>query len=142
MTYSLTLLSKGRNSLFNQNTDLKNISPLTYAFVGDSVYELLVRDYVVSLGNAPLKKLNTVKVEYVRCEFQAAAVSKLVDIFSEDEKDVFLRGRNAHVGHVPKNSTTADYHMATALECVFGYLYLKNDTNRIKELFSKIIENI
>lgn len=128
--------------MFNQNTDLKNISPLTYAFVGDSVYELLVRDYVVSLGNAPLKKLNSTKVEYVRCEFQAAAVSKLLPYFTEDENNVFLRGRNAHVGHVPKNSTTADYHLATALECVFGYLYLKSDTERIQELFSKIIEEI
>ena len=124
----------------NQNIDLKNISPLTYAFVGDSVYELLVRDYIISKGNAPLKKLNSVKVEYVRCEYQAAASTRLMPFFTEDEVEVYHRGRNAHVGHVPKNSTSADYHSATALECVFGYLFLKGDNERIEELFNKIIE--
>ncbi|MEG1427776.1 MAG: ribonuclease III domain-containing protein, partial [Oscillospiraceae bacterium] len=108
--------------------DLKNFSPLTLAFIGDGVYELFVREFMVLKGNCPVKKLHANTVEMVRCEFQAKiAKEKLMPHFTDEELGVFLRGRNAKVAHVPKNAAVADYHAATALECLFGYLYLQGN---------------
>ena len=120
---------------------MKNASPLALAFVGDSVYELFVRELLISKGIFSLKKLNSAKVEFVRCEFQAEAAEKLLaDVFTPEETAVYMRGRNAHVGHVPKNSSAADYHAATALESVFGYLYLTGQQERLKALFEMICD--
>ncbi len=118
------------------------LSPLTLAFVGDGVYELLVRQYLVGKGNCPVKKLHSRAVEYVRCETQARLLSeKLFPLLSPQEQAVCLRGRNAHVGHVPKNASVADYHGATALEALFGWLYLKGELERIRELFLLVVES-
>lgn len=119
----------------------KLLSPLTLAFVGDGVYELLVREYLVSQGNCPVKKLNGRKVELVRCQAQAQALSDLWSGLSQEEQEVALRGRNAHVGHAPKNASLADYHSATALEALFGYLYLRGETTRLRELFGRTLES-
>ena len=120
---------------------LKEMSPLTLAFIGDGVYELLVREYIVAQGNCSVKKLHSRKVELVRCEAQSRALSeKLWPLLTEEEREAALRGRNAHVGHVPKNAQIGDYHGATALEALFGYLYLKGESLRIRELFTKIVE--
>ena len=130
-------------NILDTNLDLKNVSPLTMAFLGDGVYELLVREYIVGKGNCPVKKLNSAKVDMVRCEYQAKVLHEVLEpMFTEEEKDICHRGRNAHVGHVPKNSTVADYHAATAFETVFGYLYLKGDMDRIKVLFNEITKSI
>ena len=115
--------------------------PLTLAFVGDGVYELLVREYLVSQGNCPVKKLHSRKVELVRCQAQAQALSTLWPQLSEEEQQVVLRGRNAHVGHTPKNAPLADYHGATGLEALFGYLYLSGNTQRVREIFSQILKD-
>ena len=122
--------------------DPKQLSPLTLAYVGDGVYELFVREYIVSKGNCPVKKLHSRVVEFVRCEFQAKVLSEvLMPLFTQEEMDICLRGRNAHVSHVPKNSSVADYHGATAFECVFGYLYLSGRLDRLQMFFEKIIES-
>lgn len=118
----------------------QGLSPLPLAFLGDGVFELLVREYLVSQGNCPVKKLHTRKVELVRCQAQAQALELLWPGLSQEEREMALRGRNAHVGHVPKNAEVADYHGATALETLFGYLYLKGDGARLRELFEKIME--
>lgn len=131
------------NNFLDTNLDLKTVSPLTLAFIGDGIYELLVREYIVGKGNCPVKRLNSEKVKMVCCDFQAkCAKDVLIPLFTEEENDVYLRGRNAHVGHVPKNASVADYHAATAFEAVFGYLYLKGNTERIKEFFNSIIESV
>ena len=122
---------------------MKTVSPLTFAFIGDGVYELFVREYIVNMGNCPVKKLNNAKVELVRCEFQAEVCKNVLEpLFTESEREIFLRGRNAHVGHVPRNSNVSDYHAATAFEAVFGYLYLTGQIERLKELFGEIISYI
>ena len=111
--------------LMNVQTDPKQLSPLTLAYIGDGVYELFVREYIVSKGNCPVKKLHARAVEMVRCEFQAKMLTeRLQPLLTETEAEICRRGRNAHVSHVPKNSSVADYHNATAFECLFGYLYL------------------
>ena len=118
----------------------QGLSPLPLAFVGDGVFELLVREHLVAQGNCPVKKLHSRKVELVRCQAQARDLEELWPELTQEERDMALRGRNAHVGHVPKNAEVADYHGATALETLFGYLYLKGDLARLRELFGKIME--
>ncbi len=128
------------DTLLHRGLPPKDLSPLPLAFVGDGVYELLVREHLVSQGNCPVKKLNSRKVELVRCQAQALALERIWPLLTEEEREVALRGRNAHVGHVPKNAQVADYHGATALEALFGYLYLSGRLARLRELFGRIME--
>lgn len=126
-----------------EHKPLNEMSPLTLAFLGDGIYELFVREYLVSRGSCPVKKLHSRAVEMVRCEAQARVLYEiLLPGLSEEEQAVVMRGRNAHVGHVPKNADVADYHAATALETLFGYLYLKGELLRLRELFTAILERI
>ena len=113
--------------------DPSQLSPLTLAFVGDCVFELFVREALVCRGNCPVKKLHGAAVERVCCSAQAAGMERLMPILTEKEKEIFLRGRNAHVGHVPKNASVAEYHAATGLEALFGYLYLQGELSRLRE---------
>ena len=115
----------------------KLLSPLTLAFVGDGVYELLVRKKIVETGNMPPKKLNARKVEMVRASAQAAVYDGLEPLLEEEEREVLKRGSNAHTGSVPKNAQMADYHKATGVEALFGFLYLKGDWERLYFLFDK-----
>ena len=126
--------------LLNLSCNPESYSPLTLAFLGDTVYDLLVRERLLCQGNCGVKKLHTAAVEKVRCEAQARASEILEPLLTEEEAAVFRRGRNAHPGHTPKNANTGDYHRATALESLFGYLYLKGELMRIRELFEKIEE--
>lgn len=129
------------SNLLDINSDIHSLSPLTLAFVGDSVYDLLVRQHLVTLANRPVKELNKMKVTLVNCKSQADAVNMILDTLTEEEIDVYKRGRNVKVNTASKHSSLADYHAATGLEALFGYLYLKGDTNRIKELFMLILNS-
>lgn len=116
----------------------KQLSPLNLAFVGDCVYEMLVREMLVTEANRPVNDLHRESVKYVSAKAQTDAYSKIKDLLTEEETTVFKRGRNAKVGHSPKSATEGEYHCATGVEALFGYLYLNDDTDRIKELFSII----
>lgn len=118
----------------------KLLSPLTLAFVGDVVYELLVREKIVQVGSMPTKRLNALKVELVRASAQAIVYDALEPILTEEEHDILKRGRNSHTGSVPKNGSVADYRKATGVEALFGYLYLKKDSERLQLLFEKAME--
>ena len=115
-------------------------SPLTLAFVGDGVYDLLVREYLARRANRPVGELNKTKVAMVNCKSQAQFASKLMPHLSEKEVAVYKRGRNAAPKSIAKNGTVAEYHSATGLECLFGYLYLSGEKGRIDELFDMIIK--
>lgn len=127
------------STLLNINFNENSYSPLTLAFIGDSVFELLVREHLLSKGNRDIKTLNNEKVKIVCCQKQAELIKGVVDILTEEELAVFKRGRNAHSSSVPKNATISDYHAATGLEALFGYLYLKGNILRIRELFSSFL---
>ena len=123
-------------------TDLKvnakQLSPLNLAFVGDCVYEMLVRESLVCTANRPVNDLHRESVKYVSAKAQTEAFRKIEGMLTEEERAQFRRGRNAKVGHSPKSATDAEYHTATGVEALFGYLYLTEQTERIKELFKAI----
>jgi len=110
--------------------DVRTVSPLALAFVGDGVYEMMVRERLVCLANRPPRELHREAVKLVRAEAQAEAMERLMPILTEKEQAVFKRGRNAHTA---RNSD--DYHRATGLETLFGYLYLNGEIDRVRELF-------
>ena len=116
----------------------KQLSPLNLAFVGDCVYEMLVRETLVCDANRPVNDLHRESVKYVSAKAQTEAFNKIKDILTEEETAQFKRGRNAKVGHSPKSATDAEYHTATGVEALFGYLYLSGNLERIKELFKLI----
>ena len=100
------------------------------------MYGLLVREALLCKGNCAAKRLHQKSVEQVRCEAQAAAAGRLIKYLTAEEEAILRRGRNAHPAHTPKNSSLADYHMATGVETLFGYLYLKGEIARLRELFA------
>ena len=118
----------------------KQLSPLNLAFVGDCVYEMLVRETLVCDANRPVNDLHRESVKFVSAKAQTEAFNKIKDCLTEDEMAQFKRGRNAKVGHSPKSATDAEYHTATGVEALFGYLYLSDNLERIQELFRMINE--
>ena len=127
-------------TLLGRPADYRLLSPLDLAFVGDGVFDLLCREQLLQKGSCPVKKLHRRKTGLVNCQAQARALEQLRPVLTEEEWAVALRGRNAHVGHVPKNASAADYHGATALEALFGWLYLGGETQRLRELFQLIMD--
>ena len=122
--------------LTDHQCDPKQLNMLALAFVGDGVYDLIVRESLVCEGNCRVKELNLRKVELVRCQAQAERADRIEPVLTEEEADILRRGRNTHVSHAPKNAALADYHKATALECLVGYLYLSDRLDRIIELMN------
>ncbi len=123
--------------LLDDKCDPMQISPLTLAFVGDGVFDLMVRERLVCSANAPVGSLNKQKVDIVCCKSQADIMNILLPQLTDEELAIFKRGRNAHTAHTPKNATSSQYHSATGFEALWGYLYLKGDTDRLNELFDK-----
>ena len=119
---------------------LNQYSTLTLAFMGDAVYEALVREKIVAGANMPVRRLHDLTIEKVCAEFQAAAVKRLMDEghLTGEEQEIFRRGRNAGGVTAPKHSTVGEYRAATGLECLFGYLHLSGKHERIRELFGLI----
>ena len=120
--------------------DIRNISSIGLAHLGDGVYELLVRSYLCATGKATGKGLHRATVELVKAPAQAQKAEKVLPLLSEEELAVFKRGRNANVHSIPHNASRADYLKATALECLIGWLYLHGRKERINELFNIMME--
>ena len=117
------------------------LSPSVLAFVGDAVYGLYVRTYLAEV-NRPSGELHKLSVKLVNATAQAQAFHLIEPSLSEKELSVFKRGRNFRTGNTPKNSTGGEYHTATGLETLFGFLYLSGENNRAKELFDIIWNNL
>ena len=123
-----------------KDVEPRQLSPLNLAFVGDCVYEMLVRETLVCNANRPVNDLHKESVKYVSAAAQTEAYEKIKEVLTEEETAQFKRGRNAKTGHSPKSATDAQYHTATGVEALFGYLYLSGRIDRIRELFDLINE--
>ncbi len=115
------------------------LSPSVLCFVGDAVYGLLVREKLAEI-NRPSGELHKLSVRLVNAVSQAKAYSLIEPMLTEKEIGIFKRGRNFHTSSTPKSATSGEYHTATGLECLFGFLHLKGETERIKEIFNRIWE--
>ena len=120
--------------------ELLSMRNLGLAYVGDAVFEMMVRVWLSSLGNTDAGKMHKAAVSYVSAPAQAKFAAILAEHMTDEESAVYKRGRNAHVGGVPQNSTVGEYHAATGMETLFGYLYLSGKTERLNELFNVIME--
>ncbi len=117
--------------------DIRRYSPLVLAYIGDGVYDLVVRTFIVENGNAPVNKLHRKAAKMVKATGQAELFHKIEGDLSEEEISVFKRGRNAKSFTSAKNTSKRDYSIATGMEALIGYLYLTNQTDRILELLKK-----
>lgn len=120
--------------------EIRAISSIGLAHLGDAVYELLVRTYLCAHGKATGKGLHRATIELVCAPAQARAAEKILSRLTEEEQAVFRRGRNANVHSIPQHASRAEYQQATALEALFGWLYLRSERGRIEELFAAMME--
>lgn len=124
--------------MFNIRMDernIKDISALGLAHLGDAVFEIMVRSQLCVTGGVTSGSLHRQTVKYVSATAQAKAAARITDMLTDEEKAVFKRGRNAKVNSVPHNADLSDYHAATGLEALFGWLWLRGEKDRLNELF-------
>ena len=124
-----------------KESDVNRISVLGLAHIGDGVYELLTRTMLCLQGHQAVGELHKLTVSYVKAPAQALAMEKILPYLTEEELTLYKRGRNAHVHGVPQGASVGEYHSATGLEALFGWLYLLDRKERINELFSHIMED-
>ena len=117
--------------------EINLLSPLTWAYVGDRVYELYIRTNLVNETNLKPHKLHIETIKYVKAKSQAKLLEKIYDELTEEEKNIVRRGRNAESHHLPKNANVQEYKYATAFEALIGYLYLTKKWERLKEILCK-----
>ncbi len=123
-----------KGALMLPETDIKTYSPLTLAFIGDSIYDLIIRTCVVERGNAPVNKLHKRCSLLVQASAQAELYHIIKDQLTEEESFIFKRGRNAKSFTSAKNASVVEYRTATGLEALMGYLYLTDQMDRLLEL--------
>ncbi len=119
---------------------LLSLSSLGLAHLGDSVFEVMVRSWLILQGKAKAKDLHRATVQYVAAPAQARLLQKILPLLSEEEADVFRRGRNTAPHSIPKAASRGDYQAATGLEALFGWLYLQGRTDRLNELFHAMMD--
>ena len=122
--------------------DLRTYSPLTLAYIGDAIYDLIIRTLVVEQGNCATNKLHQRTSRLVKAAAQSDMIRILEEYLTEEEKSVYRRGRNAKSVTMAKNATMSDYRRATGFEALMGYLYLKKDMGRLLELVKKGLEGL
>ncbi|RKM55640.1 ribonuclease III [Butyrivibrio sp. X503] len=125
-----------------ESKDIRTYSPLTLAYIGDAVFDVIIRSILVNKGNTAVNKLHKRASDIVKAGTQAAFIKALMDNLTEEEADVYRRGRNSKPHTKAKNATTMDYLDATGFEAVIGYLYLTDNMDRICELIEKGIEKL
>ncbi|MBR4670502.1 MAG: ribonuclease III [Butyrivibrio sp.] len=125
-----------------ESKDIRTYSPLTLAYIGDAVFDVIIRSILVNKGNTAVNKLHKRASDIVKAGTQAAFVKALMDDFTEEEADVYRRGRNSKPHTKAKNASTMDYLDATGFEAVIGFLYLTDNMDRICELIEMGIEKL
>ena len=137
MEEGLNLLEKIKKVFACSEQDIRAYSPLTLAYIGDAVYELVIRSVVVERANRSANDLHKMSVRYVKAEAQAKMIEALLEVLSEDELAVYKRGRNAKSYTMAKNASMSDYRKATGFEALMGFLYLSGQTDRMLELIKQ-----
>ncbi len=132
-----TNLIKLKEAFHLKDQDMRSYSPLTLAYIGDGVYELIIRTILVKKGNCPVNQLHKKASSLVKASAQSAIIDNIESELTEEEHAVYKRGRNAHSPTMAKHATMADYRRATGFEALMGYLYLKEDYNRMITLIRK-----
>ncbi len=122
--------------------DIRSYSPLTLAYIGDGIFDLVIRSKVVADGNTSPAKLHKKTMQFVKAEAQSKMALALMDEFTGEETDIFKRGRNAKSYTTAKNAKTSEYRRATGFEALMGYLYLTDNFERIVELIKLGLEKI
>lgn len=122
--------------------ELRALSAIALAHIGDGVYELLVRTWLCVHGKATGRDLHRATIALVCAPAQAERVQRILPLLTDEEQAVYRRGRNANVHTMSRSATPAQYHAATGLECLMGYLYLKGDKTRAEQLFRAMMEEI
>lgn len=140
MEESISLLSAINEKFACRRADIRTYSPLTLAFIGDCVYDLIVRTIVVERANTAPNTLHKKKSAVVKASAQAAQAQALLPDLTAEELAVYKRGRNAHSYTSAKNASIADYRKATGLEALYGFLYLTDQTKRLLDLVEKSLE--
>jgi ribonuclease-3 family protein len=123
-----------------EKEEINMMSPLTWAYVGDAVYELYIRNYLVNTTNLKPHKLHIESIKYVKAKSQANILEKLDNFLTDEEKEIVRRGRNTKNHHLPKHANVDEYMYSTAFEALIGYLYLTKQEERLNEILKKCIE--
>ena len=132
-----TYLMQMKELFHLEDQDIRSYSPLTLAYIGDGVYELIIRTILVKKGNCPVNRLHKKASSLVKAAAQSAIIEKIEEELTQEEHDIYRRGRNAHSPTMAKHATMADYRRATGFEALMGYLYLKEDYERMITLVCK-----
>ena len=119
-------------------TEINMMSPLTWAYVGDAIYELYIRTYLTNTTKLKPHELHIKSIQYVKAKAQSKLLQQLEEILTEEEKDIVRRGRNTQTHHIAKNASVQDYMYATAFEALIGYLYLTKQDERLAEILNKV----
>lgn len=142
MEESITTLDAIKKKFDCGEVDIRTYSPLTLAYIGDSIYDLIIRTVIVERANQPVNKLHKTTIRYVNAGTQAKMITVLEEELTEEEKAVYHRGRNAKSYTSAKNASITDYRKATGLEALFGYLYLLNRMDRLLALVRLAFEKM
>lgn len=121
--------------------EVRQLNPLVLAFIGDGVYEVFIRSYIIDRNrNMSVHKLHIKTISYVRAHEQSNFMNQLTELLNEEELSIYKRGRNAKSGTIPKNADVREYRNATGFEALIGYLYLIDDKERLEELLNRCVE--
>ena len=142
MEEKITIPERIKGEFSSKEVDVRSLSPLNLAFVGDCIFDLMLRTLLVMEANRPAHELHVRKSGIAKAETQARMAEVLEDALSEEEAAVFRRGRNAKSGTAAKNASVTDYRKATGLEALMGYLYLAGREERMMELLKLGLERL
>lgn len=142
MEESLTLAARIRALFQMKEVDIRTYSPLTLAYIGDAIYDLVVRTVIVERGNTSVNRLHHYVIEYVKAPAQAMLADELLPYLTEEEQEILRRGRNAKPYTKARNATMSEYKKATSMEALVGYLYLTGQEERLLMLMKLGMERI
>ena len=140
MEESIGLLNCIKSKFNCKEVDIRGYSPLTLAYIGDAIYDLIIRTIIVERANRATNELHKRTTRYVKAATQAMMIEAIVPILTEEELAIYKRGRNAKSYTSAKNATIAEYRKATGFEALAGYLYLTNQVDRLLILIEKALQ--